>query len=247
MDAALAGSALLMGLAGSPHCVAMCGAACAALGGGASGAQGSGLLMRPAMLSLQAGRLLSYSLGGAVAASSVSMLAYWGQAAAWLRPFWVMLHLAALGLGLFLLRRGRQPQWLDGLGRGRSPSAANTASVAIVGLRGGQRAVSAPARAGLAGLAWLAWPCGLLQSALVVAALASGPAQGAAVMACFALGSALGLLVGPAALWRLLRLGQLDEARGYAWAVRLAGLGLLLSSGWALGHGIWAQIAAFCS
>ena len=32
-------------------------------------------------------------------------------------------------------------------------------------------------------LAWAAWPCGLLQSALLLAALASGPAQGAAVMA----------------------------------------------------------------
>ncbi|NWG73003.1 MAG: sulfite exporter TauE/SafE family protein, partial [Rubrivivax sp.] len=37
MDAALAFSALLMGLAGSPHCVAMCGAACTGIAGRCGG------------------------------------------------------------------------------------------------------------------------------------------------------------------------------------------------------------------
>ncbi len=231
MDGALVTSALLMGLAGAPHCTAMCGAACAGLSRGGAG---------PAW-SFHLARVLSYALGGALAAASVGWAAQLGQASALLRPLWVMLHMAALGLGLFLLWRGRQPAWLENLGA-RSE---RVLRVSVAGLGAGQAVISAPpaasARAGLAGLAWLAWPCGLLQSALVVAALASGPLQGAAVMTAFAAASGLGLVLGPMLLARLFGQG------GSAWAVRLAGLSLAAASLWALGHGVWAQVAAWCS
>jgi sulfite exporter TauE/SafE len=230
MDGALVTSALLMGLAGTPHCTAMCGAACAGLSRGGAG---------PAW-SFHLARVLSYALGGALAAASVGWAAQLGQASALLRPLWVMLHMAALGLGLFLLWRGRQPAWLENLGA-RSE---RVLRVSVAGLGAGQAVISAPpaasARAGLAGLAWLAWPCGLLQSALVVAALASGPLQGAAVMTAFAAASGLGLVLGPMLLARLFGQG------GSAWAVRLAGLSLAAASLWALGHGVWAQVAAWC-
>jgi uncharacterized protein len=229
MDAALAGAALLMGLAGSPHCVAMCGAACAGLTAGAP----------RAMAGFQLGRALSYAAGGALAAASVGWAAQLGQATALLRPLWVMVHMAALGLGLYLLWRGRQPAWLENLGQRVAPEA----SVSLVGLRPGQAVLGgASMRPAFAGLAWLAWPCGLLQSALVIAALASGPAQGAGVMLAFAFGSGLGLVLGPAVLRRLFGLGP----AGAMWAVRLAGLGLAAASVWALGHGVWAQIADWC-
>ena len=230
MDGALVTSALLMGLAGAPHCTAMCGAACAGLSRGGAG---------PAW-SFHLARVLSYALGGALAAASVGWAAQLGQASALLRPLWVMLHMAALGLGLFLLWRGRQPAWLENLGA-RSE---RVLRVSVAGLGAGQAVISAPpaasARAGLAGLAWLAWPCGLLQSALVVAALASGPLQGAAVMTAFAAASGLGLVLGPMLLARLFGQG------GSAWAVRLAGLSLAAASLWALGHGVWAQVPAWC-
>lgn len=230
MDGALVTSALLMGLAGAPHCTAMCGAACAGLSRGGAG---------PAW-SFHLARVLSYALGGALAAASVGWAAQLGQASALLRPLWVMLHMAALGLGLFLLWRGRQPAWLENLGA-RSE---RVLRVSVAGLGAGQAVISAPpaasARAGLGGLAWLAWPCGLLQSALVVAALASGPLQGAAVMTAFAAASGLGLVLGPMLLARLFGQG------GSAWAVRLAGLSLAAASLWALGHGVWAQVAAWC-
>ncbi|MDN3543780.1 MAG: sulfite exporter TauE/SafE family protein [Roseateles asaccharophilus] len=232
MDAALVSSALLMGLAGAPHCTAMCGAACAGLSRGGAG---------PAW-SFHLARVLSYAVGGALAAASVGWAAQLGQASALLRPLWVMLHMAALGLGLYLLWRGRQPAWIENLGsRGE-----RVARVSVAGLGPGQAVMapaspaSARARAGLAGLAWLAWPCGLLQSALVVAALASGPLQGAAVMTAFAAASGLGLVLGPVLLTRLFGQG------GSAWAVRLAGLSLAAASIWALGHGVWAQVADWC-
>lgn len=239
MEAALVGSALLMGLAGTPHCAVMCGAPCAALSEGSP--------RSVAHLSFQAGRLLSYAAAGAVAASSVSLMAHWGQTVAWLRPLWLLLHLGALGLGLYLLWKARQPAWLSALGREGSRDNA----IGVAALAAGGPALSVPRRPRwrslLAGLGWVAWPCGLLQSALLLAALANGAAGGAAVMGAFALTSGLGLVVGPTLLWKLLGLGAVEEGRGMRWATRLGGLGLVLSAGWALGHGVWAQIQAYCA
>jgi sulfite exporter TauE/SafE len=74
----------------------------------------------------------------------------------------------------------------------------------------------------------LALPCGLLQSALLIAALASTPAQGALAMASFAAASSLGL-------W-------LPGAIGARWSsnlsvsvlmLRLAGATLAVASAWA--------------
>jgi hypothetical protein len=81
----------------------------------------------------------------------------------------------------------------------------------------------------------------------VVAALANGPAAGAAVMASFALASGAGL-AGGAALW----LGALHRGAGgtsmasSAWAVRAAGLMLAAASAWTLGHGLWMRVIDYC-
>ncbi|MCV2363562.1 sulfite exporter TauE/SafE family protein [Paucibacter sp. DJ1R-11] len=228
LDASLAASAALMGLAGTPHCLAMCGATCAAAGGRSP-------------LSFQIGRLLGYVLAGAVAAASMQLLDQMGQATALLRPLWVLVHVAAFLLGLSLLWRGRQPAWLERVGQDMG----RQVEIPVAGLRRGSQVLAAPARAGLAGLAWVAWPCGLLQSALLLAALASGPAQGGAVMASFALTSGAGLALGP---WLLSRMNRTPlGVDGLRLSVRLGGFGLAAASGWALGHGLWAQIAAACS
>ena len=112
--------------------------------------------------------------------------------------------------------------------------------------RPGERwqAIKGPARSAGLGLAWVAWPCGLLQSALLVASMSSGAAAGAAAMAGFALASAAGLWAAP---WVWNRALAGDGAAGRErWAVRAAGALLLAGSGWALGHGVWQQVAAFC-
>jgi sulfite exporter TauE/SafE len=88
----------------------------------------------------------------------------------------------------------------------------------------------------------VAWPCGLLQSAIVIAALANTAAGGAAAMAAFAMASAAGLHFAPWVAQKMsLRPG------GTAWAVRLAGLALAAGSGWALGHDLWGRVAAYCA
>lgn len=229
LDAGLAATAALMGLAGTPHCLAMCGAPCTAAGAGAP-------------LLFQIGRLSGYAAAGAVTAASVQVLGQLGEASALLRPLWVLVHVAALLLGLALLWRGTQPAWLTSVGQ--------QLRVPVPALGGGRVAFAKPARAGLLGLAWVGWPCGLLQSALLVAALASGPVQGGAVMASFALTSGAGLALGPWLLSRM-RSGPGNRATGGAGglrlSVRLAGFGLAAASGWALTHGLWAQFVAFCS
>ena len=219
MSATLVLGALLLGFGGSPHCAAMCGAPCAALtrGGGRCAAGFHG------------GRMLGYMSAGALAAVSVSTLGATRDAWPVTRPVWALLHVAVLALGLLLLASGRQPDWRFG----RPP--------AVLATAGGWAPMSGPARAGAAGLAWVAWPCGLLYGALTMAALANGPLGGAAVMAAFSLGSMPALLAAP------LVLNRLTDTRAKAFAVRVAGALLAGSSAWALGHGVWERVLAWCS
>lgn len=227
LDLGLFFSALLLGAGGMPHCTAMCSAACSAACGGPAQARG---------WSFQLARVVGYAAGGAVAASSVAWLAEAGAVSAVLRPLWAMLHAAALALGLWMLWQGRQPVWLDRPGPRASALGA-----------GGWQRVRGPVRAGAAGLAWVAWPCGLLQSALMLSALASGAPGGALVMTGFAMASAPGLLLGPVLWTRLAPAGVAAAATSGRLTARLAGGMLVLASGWALGHGLWQRVLAWCA
>ncbi|WP_280156024.1 sulfite exporter TauE/SafE family protein [Piscinibacter sp. XHJ-5] len=223
MDMPLVLAGLAMGVAASPHCAAMCGAPCAALTSGCKRNAGG----------FHLGRVLGYMAGGAVAASSVAALGAWSQAAPALRPLWTLLHLALLSLGLWWLVTGRQMPWMNRSG---------AVPVRLVAQR------RRPWRSGAAGLAWVAWPCAALQGALLLSALAGSPQGGAFVMAAFAVGSMPALVVGPWAWgrWRAMRSGGSAPAAMGTMAFRLAGMGLLLGSGWALTHGVWQRVAAWC-
>jgi len=233
MDFALILSALMLGAAGAPHCAAMCGPASASL---LRGCRRHAPYMSPAAFHLA--RVAGYAAAGAAAASSVSLLAQLGQLSPVLRPLWTLLHCAALGLGLWLLWQGRQPAWLENLGR-------STRRLAPQQTDGGWQRMQGPARASAAGLLWVAWPCGLLQSALVVAALANSAWSGAAAMAGFAAASAAGLGLAP---WAFARLAgsAAGALQASVWAVRLAGAALAAASAWALGHDLFRRVVAYC-
>lgn len=164
------------------------------------------------------GRVLGYAAGGALAAASAQVLGELSQGAAVLKPAWAMLQAAVLLLGLSLLVRGRAPGWL-----------------------GAVRWQPKPRHAFGTGLAWVVMPCGLLHAALLLSALSSSPLSGAAAMAAFAVTSTLGLVVAPALRSRLPQ-----RAGDATTALRLAGLGMAVASGWALGHGIWQQVLLVC-
>ena len=224
MQSSLALTALLMGLVGGPHCVAMCGAACAGIG------QAAGLRKTSALLLFQLGRILGYALLGALAAASMQGLGWLTVQSAALRPVWSMLHVAALVLGLVLLVQARQPMWLESAGRRVWRSVRALAA----GWGGG-----APL---LLGTLWALLPCGLLYSALLVAALAGGPLAGAMVMALFALGTSVSMLAGP---WLWLRLRGATPGDGQ-YGVRLAGAALAASAAWALWMGLVHDQAPWC-
>jgi sulfite exporter TauE/SafE len=230
MNSALIAAAALTGLAGAPHCTAMCSAACGAAVRSCAPAQpGAG---SAAFLS---GRAAGYAAAGACAAWLVSSLGQLAASAPPLRALWSVFHLAALGLGLWLLVAARQPAWLERI-----------AASAPARAPAGYALVSGPVRAGAAGLAWFVLPCGLLQSALVMAALADGPLGGAAVMAAFAVTSSIGLSLVPLVVRRW-GAARGASARSTAWAIRAAGLALVATSGWALGHGLWERVVALCA
>ncbi len=226
MQFSLGATALLMGLVGGPHCVAMCGAACAGIG------QAAGVRKISAILGFQLGRVVGYSALGALAAATIQGLGWLTVQSAALRPVWSMFHLAAFLLGVTLLLRARQPVWLE-----------------LAGRRIWARAKALGAGAGgapvLLGTLWALLPCGLLYSALLVAAMAGGPAAGALVMALFALGTSVTMTAAPW-LWLKLRSNSMRTGGDGAWGVRLAGLALAASSGWALWMGLVHNTAPWC-
>ncbi|MBL8343791.1 MAG: sulfite exporter TauE/SafE family protein [Rubrivivax sp.] len=266
MEASIVASAFALGLAGAPHCTAMCAGPCAALGGRGRGA-GPGV-------AFHAARIGGYALAGGVAAAAVGSLASLSQAAPFLRPLWTLVHAALFVFGVWLMWQGRQPALLARLGRAGGPvvvAGAGAGGGAGAGAGGGagagaggpwrgmsmpggqplgEPAGAAPGPAlvpALAGALWFLWPCGLLQSALMVAALSSSPAGGAVAMAAFAIASSAGLLLAPL-LWRQLQRSAGRGGEGIErWALRAAGAVIAGFSGWALTHGLWARFAAYCA
>lgn len=226
MESALAATALLMGLAGGPHCVAMCGSACAGIGRTSKGRSTAALWV------FQAGRLLGYSALGALTAVSMQGLGWLSIHSAALRPVWTLFHVAAAALGFMLLLQARQPVWLE--------NSARKVWQSVRSLSGHLPGGAALAPIGLLGFLWALLPCGLLYSALLVAAMTSSAAQGAGVMALFALGSSVSLMAGP---WLWLRLRAQGSGQ---WSIRIAGLALLASSVWALWMALVHNTAPWC-
>ena len=232
MQAALAGAALLMGLAGGPHCVAMCGAVSAAVirivPAGRAG--GTPPLLAAPLGAFHLGRIASYAAAGAVAAASVDGLAQASTHVAALRPLWMLSHVLVFAWGLVLAASGRQPMWSQHAGR-------------WLEARLRPMAGATPAGVFAAGALWVAMPCGLLYSALMLASLGSGALQGATTMALFALGSGLSLWLAP---WLWQRMRWQGAGTRQAWGVRLAGVLLAALACHALWSDISRQIDAWC-
>lgn len=254
MNVSLVSAAAAIGLAGGVHCVAMC-ASPAALAA-----------PRGATLPFQLGRVLGYSLMGVVAALGAAAFSEVATQANWVRPFWLMTHVAIMLLGGWMLLTGQHPAWLQqallnlarslgqrvqrwsGLGWVASPAGATAGgnspapqihlSPHIPRSPSRQRIFL---RAVLIGMVWALLPCGLLYSALMLAWMSGDVATGAAAMAAFAVVSGAQLWLGQRGLLALLRAGREALAIRLAGLVTLAGAGLLL---------IWAAAghspAGFC-
>ena len=178
----------------------------------------------------QVGRVLGYAGLGGLAAATMQGLGWLTVQSAALRPLWSTIHVAALVLGLLLLFQARQPAWLE-------RSARNVwERIKRLQKRGG---AFGPV---LVGMLWAFLPCGLLYSALLVAALTGVVWQGAAVMALFVVGTSVSLMAGP---WLLLRMQGMGLGDGQ-WGIRLAGLALAISAAVALWMGLMHDQAPWC-
>lgn len=238
MLSSLAWTALIMGLAGGSHCLVMCAAPCSAVvSGGGGGVQEAEQPVHWAnravpwrrLSAYHAGRILGYSLVGALAAVAMQSLAWLTQQASALRPVWTFFHVAVLAWGVLLLLQARQPVWVERAGR----------SV----WRRVQPLVQSHTGVFMAGMLWSLMPCGLLYSALLVAALTGGALQGALAMAFFALGSGLWLLLAP---WLWLQVRVRVNAWRTDWGTRLAGLLLSGVAVWALWHDLIYRPSLIC-
>ncbi len=222
MQSSLATTALLMGLVGGPHCVAMCGAACSGLAQ-RSNAKGWRMLM-----GFQIGRLVGYSALGALAGFAMQGMGWLTVQSAALRPLWSLFHVALAVMGLMLVWQARQPIWMERAGK-------------LLWQRARALALDKPSGLPLVvGMLWALLPCGLLYSALMVAGLSGQALSGAGVMALFALGTSVSMMLAP---WLWLRLrGNRDGS----WGVRLAGLALTASALWALWMAYAHDAAPWC-
>lgn len=252
MISTLTWTAFVMGVAGGPHCLGMCAAPCTAImsvGVEQKTITLSSPTTAPAqtdipwgrMTSFQLGRLLGYSVIGALAAVAMDSAAWLSAHTSVLRPLWALMHAAVLAWGVMLLVTARQPVWATGSGQ----SVWSRSVARFRPMLAQKRAVFAT------GVLWALMPCGLLYSALLVAALSGGPAEGALCMALFAVGSAASLVGGPVLWQQWLRQwgakgGPVARVRAEAWGARLSGLILIALAVWALWHDYVMRFAEWC-
>lgn len=184
MLASLLLTAFVMGLAGGPHCIAMCGAACGAMQHPTSARTIPIRVIQTIPWSFYLGRMLGYAALGALAASSLRGLAWLSKQSGVFQPLWTFSHTLIFAWGVLLLVTGQQPNW-----------AVQGAQQVWGWIK--QRTQHAKLGYFFTGSIWALLPCGLLYSAVMLASLQSQWLQGALVMAAFALGSATILAIAP--------------------------------------------------
>jgi len=192
MLASLLLTAFVMGLAGGPHCIAMCGAACGAMQSSVTTtSQFRSIPLRVIKTipwSFYLGRMLGYGMLGAIAAETLRGLAWLSNQSHVFQPLWTFSHTLIFAWGVLLVVTGQQPQW-----------AVQRAQQVWGWIK--QRTQHAKLGFVFTGMIWALLPCGLLYSAVMLASLQSQWLQGALVMMAFACGSATVLALAPV-LWR---------------------------------------------
>jgi len=173
-------AAFVVGMAGSVHCLAMCGGVSGALGMRARSAATPG---RASILTAchQIGRLTSYTLiGAAVGVFSGAMQGMFNLDRVALIAR-LMAGAVLIGVGAGVLFKWRPLAGLERLGGRLWRHLAPLARTIPPGGVGGSL---------LLGMLWGWLPCGFVYSMLAFAALKGGALQAAAMMLCFGLGTA---------------------------------------------------------
>ena len=188
-------AAFLAGLFGSSHCIAMCGAMVVLFEGQRAEARGAWLHR----LLYNAGRLGFYMLLGVIAGLGGSLITQTAGLDAGLAVLRVTAGLLVIALGLNLAFDWQTLAILERTGASLWTRLAPLSRHVLP--------VATPGRAVAAGFLWGALPCGLVYSAVAIAATGGNAATGAYVMFAFWLGTAPALFLAGAsaaklALWR---------------------------------------------
>lgn len=226
-DLAWLGTALLMGLLGSTHCVGMCGGLGSAFTYALPEASRQGLRLLGWQLLYNGGRLLTYLLLGLLAGLVLGGLQDADGAQQVIRLvaglFMILLgaYLAGWLQALAVLERIGGPLWR-----------------ALAPLRQRLLPVRRPWQALAAGMVWGFLPCGLVYSAMALAVTRAAPAESALVMLAFGLGTLPALLATGAAAGQFRHLLQRPGTRQTAGVlVILFGLWTMLGTQMHAGHG----------
>jgi len=215
------GAAFLLGLAGSGHCLAMCGGVTAALGL-ATARDASGRPRPALLLGCQIGRIVSYSLAGLLFAGAL------GGVVAFLDVDLVRKALRALAALALLFAALVAFGYL-----GNSGSRFGHAlwrQLAPLGRR--FLPINSLPRACAFGMLWGWMPCGFVYSVLLVATLQQSAVRGAMTMAVFGLGTLPGLFLTALASRRFVALTATRAARRVAGSVLVVSAIVTLLGPW---------------
>ena len=213
---------LLLGLASTPHCAAMCGGIASTITFCASPGAERPLQSRARTLMLaQLGKSLSYIAAGAlVGGLGTTAYGVMDQSTA----FSIMQWLAAMTLIAIGFSLAGVVPFLGAIARLSSPIsnglhrvvAMGTSATSSLGVFGGPI---------LTGMIWGFLPCGMVYAALFAAMLAGNPLNAAVVMAGFAIGVMPGVTAAALGVALLPRFARGDTARVVI-GLTIAGLGL---------------------
>ena len=215
------GAAFLLGLAGSGHCLAMCGGVTAALGL-ATARDASGRPRPALLLGCQIGRIVSYSLAGLLFAGALGGVVAVLDVDSVRKALRVLAALALLFAALvafgYLGNSGSRfghALWrqLAPLGRRFLP-------------------INSLPRACAFGMLWGWMPCGFVYSVLLVATLQQSAVRGAMTMAVFGLGTLPGLFLTALASRRFVALTATRAARRVAGSVLVVSAIVTLLGPW---------------
>ncbi|MCL4409357.1 MAG: sulfite exporter TauE/SafE family protein [Firmicutes bacterium] len=205
-------AALIMGLAGSGHCLAMCGGLAAAMGMNQSPIR---------MLWYNLGRITSYAIAGLLVSGALfSVTSLYPNALILLRAFaGVMMIL----LALYLVRWNAALVWLERLG------AVLWRRIQPLTRKLPQQSHRRGVHVFLAGMLWGWLPCGLVYSALAWAALSTNPVAGAGFMLVFGLGTLPAMFLTGVFSHKL---AHVIASKGFRWIAGLLLLGYGIATLW---------------
>lgn len=215
-------AAFVAGFLGSSHCIGMCGAIVVLFEGGPGAARMPGAWLR--RLSYNLGRAAFYALLGGVAAIGGAVLTKAVGVSQGLTLLRWLAALLVIAIGLNLLFNWQVTRFLESAGSGLWRKLSRFGKNVLP-------ATTVP-RALAAGFIWGALPCGLVYSAVALAATSANPISGASIMFAFWLGTLPVLLLVGASAERLNRLKSNRTFRRVAGIiVILVGLAALLPIG----------------